>query len=64
MVRAKFVVKSITKEKHWDAAKEPISTIKLQPVTSGSDENKSFYAATPSGEIVLSTLNAQAGNQF
>ena len=26
-------------------------SVKFQPVTSGSEENKKFYAATPSGSI-------------
>jgi hypothetical protein len=64
MVRAKFVVQSITRQNHWDRAKGEIHTIKLQPVTGGSDENKEFYAATPSGGIELGTVNGDAGKQF
>lgn len=63
-VRAKFKVDSITRTKHWDAAKGEVQTIRLSPVTSGSEENKAFYAATPSGSIDLATLNEGAGKQF
>jgi hypothetical protein len=63
-VRAKFVVNSITLTKHWEKDKGNIATIKLQPVTSGSDENKSFYAATPSGNIELGTVNQEAAAAF
>jgi hypothetical protein len=63
-VRAKFIVNSITRTKHWDANKGEVQTIKLMPVTSGSDENKSFYAATPSGTIELGTVNEEAAKQF
>jgi hypothetical protein len=63
-VRAKFKVDSITRTKHWDKSKGEIQTIKLSPVSSGSQENTSFYAATPSGQISLDTLNEEAGRQF
>lgn len=63
-VRAKFKVHSITQQEHWDKSKGPLHTVKLQPVTSNSPENAEFYAATPSGQIELSTLNEAAGKQF
>lgn len=63
-VRAKFVVQSVTTQQHWDKSKGNIATIKLLPVTSGSDENKEFYAATPSGTIELGTVNQAAADQF
>lgn len=63
-VRAKFTVQSVTQTKHWDKSKGYISTIKLQPVTSGSEENQSFYEATPSGSIELGTVNEAAASQF
>lgn len=63
-VRAKFKVDTITRSKHWDKQKGEIQTIRLTPVTSGSDENAEFYAATPSGSIDLSTVNQAAGEQF
>jgi hypothetical protein len=63
-VRAKFKVQSITRREHWDKSKGEIHSIDLAPVTSGSDENKEFYAATPGGSIKLDTINEAAGNQF
>lgn len=63
-VRAKFKVTSITRREHWDKSKGEIQSVLLNPVTSGSDENKEFYAATPGGEIKLDTINQAAGNQF
>lgn len=46
-VRAKFHVNSITQ--HDGGFIE----IKASPVMSGSEENKAFWAATPSGQLVL-----------
>ncbi len=68
-VRAKFRVASITRTQYdvWDGQKnvpQEVQTIKLHPVTSGSEENKAFYASTPSGSIELSTINKAAGEQF
>ena len=65
MVRAKFVVQAITVRKHWQPEKgEYISEIELSAVTGGSDENKAFFAATPSGSIKLGVLNEAAVKQF
>lgn len=61
-VRAKFKVVRIERQS-WGPGKE-VQNIILQPVTSGSDENKAFYAATPSGEMKLATVNAEAAVQF
>ena len=61
-VRAKFVVVSIAREK-WSTDKET-QKITLKPVVGDSEENKTFYAYTPGGQIELSVLNAEAGNQF
>lgn len=63
-VIAKFTCKSITRRQHWDRKKGETQTISLEPVTSGSPENEAFYEATPSGSIILETLNAEAGNYF
>lgn len=63
-VRAKFKVDSITRQKHWDAAKGEFQTIDLSPVGGNSPENAAFYAATPSGSIKLSTINKEAGSYF
>lgn len=63
LVRAKFVVQSITTPKAWNGP-ELMGTVKLVPVTSGSEENKKFYEATPSGSIELGTINQVALAQF
>lgn len=62
-VRAKFQVVSISQSAGWGEHKR-IFTVRLSPVTGGSDENKAFYAATPSGSIELGTVNADVGDQF
>lgn len=62
-VRAKFVVQSITRQKGWGGHAE-VQTIKLSPVTGGSDEDKKFFAATPSGSCELGVVVPEAGNYF
>ena len=62
-VRAKFKVNSITRQPGWNDLKE-IHTIELTPVTGNSEENKRFYAATPSGSIKLSVVKGEVGKQF
>lgn len=61
-VRAKFKVQRIERSL-WRKGVE-VQTIILLPVTSGSQENTQFYEATPSGEIKLATVNADAAAQF
>lgn len=63
-VRAKFFVQSITQTKHWDKSKGLVATIELCPVTGGSEENKAFFDATPSGNIKLGTVNQDAAAAF
>lgn len=63
-MRAKFKVTSITQTAHWGKPGQLIYSLTLNPVTSGSDENKSFFEATPGGEIKLSVVNAAVGVQF
>ncbi|HDR9026933.1 TPA: hypothetical protein QDB14_001103 [Burkholderia vietnamiensis] len=63
-VRAKFKVTQLSQREHWDKQKGSIHDIQLQPVVSGSDENERFYAATPGGQISLSTVNDDAARQF
>lgn len=59
MVRAKFRVNEITQNSHG-------FTVKLAPVYSPDpeSENGKFYNYTPSGEIVLQTINTEAAKQF
>jgi hypothetical protein len=61
MVRAKFVVTEIARNKY---GQEEQQSIRMQAVTSGSEENKKFFRWTPSGKIELNTVNPEAGNQF
>ena len=61
-VRAKFKVTRIERSL-WRKGVE-VQTIVLLPVTSGSEENTQFYEATPSGEIKLGTVNAEAAGRF
>lgn len=62
-VLAKFTVNSVNKRKGW--GENPwVYDINLNPVTSGSEENKQFYAATPSGNITLSTVNESVASEM
>lgn len=63
-VRAKFTVQSIERQKHWDRTKGEIQTIKLIAVSDGSEENKAFFAVTPTASISLGTVNEEAAKQF
>lgn len=58
MVRAKFRCTSITK------LGEQMNRIELSPVTSGSNENKQFFTATPWGQISLGCANDAATAKF
>lgn len=67
MVRAKFKVESTQPRDQvlpgGDVVHEG-GTVTLRPVYSGSPENDQFYKLTPSGQIVLSTINVAAFEQF
>lgn len=56
-VRAKFKVV----DKHDG---ENGSQIRMEAVTSGSAENDSFFKWTPSGQLSMGTINAEAAKQF
>jgi hypothetical protein len=56
-VRAKFKVKSVT-------SFEMGSEVKLEPVTSGSVENESFFKWTPFGEIKMGLMNSELADDF
>ncbi len=62
-VRAKFQCISVTKAMGYVTNPEtgkyepkPVHTYRFQAVASGSEENKSFFASTPSGTIELSAV--------
>ncbi len=57
-VRAKFTVDQKTTNRDGS------QSVRLTPVTGGSDENKSFYKWTPSGSIDLAILNPDAAAAF
>lgn len=63
-VRAKFKVDSYETTIDWRDKTKEVRAIKLSPVVGGSKENDSFYAATPSGNIVLSIINEDAWKNF
>lgn len=50
---AKFVCSEVTKRLHWDGSKRNLHTAKFTPVMSGSEENKKFFEATPSGVLEI-----------
>lgn len=56
MVRAKFDDISKTR---WGW-----HTIKMSPVSGGSEENKAFWSATPGGTIEFNSVNDRAVGQF
>ena len=43
---------------------DPGFELTFYPVVDGSAENKDFFKWTPAGQIVFSTINAKAAEQF
>lgn len=69
MTRAKFLC--ISKTETWsniwvDGKSIPgtLVSVKFQVVTGGSDENKQFFASTPSGSIELGQMKKEIADQF
>lgn len=60
MVRAKFECKSITLQQDWRDRSKKLHTVRLEPVTSDSEENAKFWAATPGGAIELTCIDPAA----
>jgi hypothetical protein len=58
-VRAKFVCNTVTQRMNADSQKQILWDYSFWPVISGSEENKKFFAYTPSGKIELSSINGQ-----
>ena len=58
MVRCKF--KCVTKEVFSDGG----ASITMEPVYSGSEENKQFFKYTPSGRFTFGTINENAASQI
>ena len=63
MIRAKFYVGS-NEPNGAEREEDKGNRITLNAVTSGSPENETFYKWTPSGNIVLETINPAAAEQF
>lgn len=63
-VIAKFKCDSVSLSDHWEKEKGQIASISMSPVYGDSEENKKFFAATPSGNISLGTVNPAAYEQF
>ena len=61
MVRAKFVVTEIARNKY---GQDETQVIRMTAVMSGSEENKEFFKWTPSAHIELATVNPEAGKAF
>lgn len=57
--RCKFKLNSITRRKHWDAARGDLFDLAFSPVTGGSPENAAFYDASPCGEFKVSTVKQE-----
>lgn len=57
---------SIEQKEHWVKDGGLLSTIKLSPVydSNPESENGQFFAATPSGNIELATVNPAAASAF
>lgn len=56
-VRAKFKVESVTRH-------ETDGSVKLIPVTSGSEENEEFFKWTPYGSIEMGVVNEDVLERF
>ena len=69
MTRAKFVClsKTETYANIWVDGKSipgTLVSVHFQVVTATSDENKSFFASTPSGTIELEQMKKEVADQF
>lgn len=62
--RLKVICSEKRVRKHWDVSKGLLGGVTLTPVVSGSEENKQFYEATPSGEFKFDTINSNALAEF
>lgn len=62
-VRAKFFVRAKEQTK-WGSQAEVVTTIKLNAVADGSEENKNFFKYTPTGTIDLGVVNNSLADNF
>ena len=64
-VRAKFTVSKVAKVRTMSGPPPGFGyEVTMHPVTSGSEEDKTFWQATPSGQLQMFVLNPAAGEQF
>lgn len=56
MVRAKFTCTSVRKYKGWNGTPPFLYEYEFQAVTGSSEENKSFFASTPSGSLKMGAV--------
>lgn len=66
-IRCKYKCTSVTKTANWDTTKPPIYSAKFSAVISGSEENKKFFEATPSGYFEVGTYkedNFEVGKEY
>lgn len=67
MIRCKFYCESKTERKHWDKEKGSLWDYNFNPVSGGSPENDEFWAATPGGNLKLTSVLSNAfevGNEY
>jgi hypothetical protein len=62
-VRLKFKCTKKT-EVHCANPADNYFELEFNPVTGGSDENKTFWKWTPTGQIKFNTLNMDAAKEF
>jgi len=55
MTRCKFECVSVTKRKGW-SGHAVLHDSEFQVVSSGSEENKAFFASTPSGKLNVGSI--------
>jgi len=56
MVRCKFQCQKVEKSLHWDRSGRFLYTAEFSVVSSGDEENKKFFEATPFGTIKVGTF--------
>lgn len=62
MIRTKFLCTSVTKSMNWNSNRDQfpfLYTYRFQVVNGNTDENKVFFASTPTGTVEIGALNAE-----
>lgn len=59
-IRCKMVLNSIARTRGWGPSSPELQALAFTAVGDGSEENKKFFAMTPSGKLEVSTVNADA----